>query len=118
MMTATLDWAAAMAAFAGMSGLCLAMDKHGEKALPRAPSLPWQRGLYWGGWAMLLLSLAMGVVQWGAVFGPVIWTGMLSLVVGCLALVLTYRVRWAPGLGIASLVLTLILAVSAWCVQA
>lgn len=80
--------------YAGMAGLCLAMDRHHAQVWrTKAPSR--QRLLRLAGWALLALAVWPCVEVWGSAVGPVVWFGMLSVGAFVLVLLLPYRPRLA-----------------------
>lgn len=88
---------ALLLSYAGMAGLCLAMDRHhaqvwGHDATPAACS-----GLRLAGWLLLAAALLPCVWGWGGSVGTVVWLGFLSA--GALGVVgvLSYAPRWAAG---------------------
>lgn len=66
----------ALIAFAGFAALCLAMPKHFQALLGRAPGPGQPRLLRASGWLMLLVSLALGVQARGWAHGLVEWTAV------------------------------------------
>jgi hypothetical protein len=80
--------------YAGMVGLCLAMDRHHAQALgAKAPRR--QRLLRWAGWLLLALALWPCLQIWGGAVGPVVWCGMLSVGAFAVVLLLPYFPRVA-----------------------
>jgi hypothetical protein len=82
--------AAVALGFAGFSALALAMNRHHQQVLKRAPSTAHARGLRATGWILLSLSLVCCVMGWGASVGPVVWFGLLSADAIAVVLLLTY----------------------------
>lgn len=64
--------------YAGMAGLCLAMDRHHGQVWGRdaPPAARW--GLRAVGTLLLALALCPCLVAWGATVGVVVWLGFLS----------------------------------------
>lgn len=80
--------------YAGMAGLCLAMDRHHSQVWKaKAPTR--QRLLRVAGWLLLALAVWPCVQIWGGAVGPVVWCGMLSVGAFTLVLLLPYRPRIA-----------------------
>lgn len=94
-------------AYTGMTGLCLAMDRHQAHVWGRDPSPAARRGLRGAGWALLALALLPCLATWGASVGIVAWFACLSA--GALLLVglLPYAPRATPALGVLSALLAL-----------
>jgi hypothetical protein len=98
--------------YAGMAGLCLAMDRHHSQVWKaKAPNR--QRLLRVAGWLLLALAVWPCVLIWDGAVGPVVWCGMLSVGAFVLVLLLPYRPRIAAllaavaaGAGLPVLLLT------------
>ncbi|MDC8758710.1 DUF3325 domain-containing protein [Janthinobacterium fluminis] len=79
-------WSALALSYAGMAGLCLAMDRHHGQVWGRDAAPPRRRGLRAGGALLLALSLWACVTAWSGSVGFVAWLGVLAagalLVVG------------------------------------
>lgn len=84
--------------YAGMAGLCLAMDRHHAQVWKRDASTPARWGLRTLGWLLLALALLPSVSAWGATVGVVVWLGFLSAGALLLALLLPYAARPATAL--------------------
>lgn len=80
--------------YAGLSGLCLAMNRHHQQVWARKAAAR-QHGLRIAGWLLLALALWPCVLAWGAAVGVVLWLGWLALAGLLLVLVLPYRPRSA-----------------------
>ncbi|WP_437879793.1 DUF3325 domain-containing protein [Pseudomonas sp. LRF_L74] len=89
--------------YAGMGGLCLAMDRHHTQVwTKKSPHL--QRLLRVVGWALLVLALWPCIRAWGPSVGVVNWIGFLSASAFALVLMLPYWPRSAALLaGVATL---------------
>ena len=112
-MTLTLAATLAIAlCYAGMAGLCLAMDRHHSQVWKhKAPTR--QRLLRVAGGLLLAVAVWPCVLIWGGAVGPVVWLGMLSVGAFALVLLLPYRPRTAAllaaiaaGAGLPTLLLT------------
>ncbi|WP_211165797.1 DUF3325 domain-containing protein [Azoarcus sp. TTM-91] len=109
-------FAALLLCYAGMTALCLAMDRHHNQVLRRAPAASARQGFRWAGWLLLALAVVPCAWAWGLSIGVIAWFGFLSA--GALALVfmLPYGPRFAAMLGagsvVASLLMMLIVKVS------
>lgn len=79
--------------YAGLSALCMAMDRHHQQARQRSGSALELRVLRIVGWLLLTLSLVACLFDWGAGVGPVMWLGMLSASAVLLVLLLPYVPR-------------------------
>ena len=64
--------------YAGLSGLCLAMNRHHQQVWARKAAAR-QHGLRIAGWLLLALALWPCVLAWGAAVGMVLWLGWLAL---------------------------------------
>ncbi|CDG81380.1 DUF3325 domain-containing protein [Janthinobacterium agaricidamnosum] len=99
-MTLAMAISSALAlAYAGMAGLCLAMDRHHRQVWGGEPAPAARRGLRGAGWLLLLIALWPCIAVWGTSVGIVAWLGFLSA--GALLLVglLPYAPRLTPVLG-------------------
>lgn len=80
--------------FAGLSALCLAMDRHHRAIFLGSPSRRRARALRVAGWCGIGAAFAAAVITADWNFGPVQWLGSLTgaalLVVG----LVSYRPRW------------------------
>ncbi|GJD30217.1 hypothetical protein PMNALOAF_1461 [Methylobacterium adhaesivum] len=89
--------------FAGLSALCLAMDRHHRAIFRVAPSRRQARALRGAGWCGIAASFAAAVILADWNFGPVQWLGSLTgaalLVVG----LVSYRPRWIRPAALAAL---------------
>ncbi|CAK17248.1 DUF3325 domain-containing protein [Pseudomonas entomophila] len=103
----------ALIGFAGFAGLCLAMEKHFNELLGRKPTAVQLRGLRFGGWALLLLSLVLAVYGRGWALGLVEWIAVLMAGVTVWVFGLPYQPRLLLGLAAASLLLGPLLALLA-----
>jgi hypothetical protein len=83
-------------AYAGMAGLCLAMDRHHNQVWRRDAAPAMARRLRGGGALLLALALWPCLAGWGASVGALLWLGALSA--GALALppLLAYAPRLVP----------------------
>lgn len=87
--------------FAGLTGLALAMKKHGSGlALPARLQPGAIRAL---GWALLGLAAAIAVWRFGPGMGMTVWIGQLSVAATALVLLISWRPALAPGLALAAL---------------
>lgn len=99
--TLTTPTAAVMAfalSYAGMAGLCLAMDRHHAQVWKRDASASTRWGLRTGGLLLLALAIVPSVAAWGATVGVVVWLGFLSAGALLLAGLLPYAPRAASVL--------------------
>lgn len=90
------------AAYCGLTGLSLAMNRHHQDVFGQAPSALRARLLRAGGWVSLALSLAACLFQQGWAFGSVLWVGLLAAAGYALVLLHTYRPRWIPRVAVAA----------------
>ena len=84
--------------YAGMAGLCLAMDRHHAQVWKRDASVRTRWGLRTGGWLLLALAIVPCIAAWGATVGVVVWLGFLSAGALLLAGLLPYAPRAASVL--------------------
>ncbi|TBU96577.1 DUF3325 domain-containing protein [Stutzerimonas kirkiae] len=72
---------------AGFAALALAMERHCKHLLRRSLPPPWPALLYWSGWALLAVALALALLAppWRWSMGLVVWLGWLSLAAAGLA---------------------------------
>ena len=80
--------------YAGLSALCLAMDRHYADLHGRGaePPAPLRRRLRWTGWLALAAALAWAMHSAGYGYGLVAWVGCLT---GC-GLLLIWLLPYAP----------------------
>jgi len=79
----------------GFFALALATERWAEHLLRRVPAPPWRHLARAVGWALLALSLALGVAQFGTGVGITLWLGWLSI--AALALVFAFpKWPWQP----------------------
>lgn len=87
--------AAVTLAYAGMTGLSLAMPRHYEQVTGRRVLPPSRRYTFRIlGWLLLILAAVSCIQAWGAAVGTVIWFGFLT--VGGLLIILL--LPWLPRL--------------------
>lgn len=91
------------AVYAGMTGLCLSMERHYRQVFKNAPVVSRQRLLYCSGWLLLTLAFVYSLKAWGTTFGPIAWFGLLAAVTGVLVILLSYRDRIALALALLGL---------------
>lgn len=93
-------------AYAGFTGLCLAMERHHEQVfgVRRIPRLR-RLGLTSGGWLLLAGSLLPLLTAQGAGAGITLWLGLLTAAALALALLLSYAPRRVPAVTLAFAVL-------------
>lgn len=101
-----------MLCYAGMSALCLAMDRHQRQLLGYETGERPRRHLRIVGAAVLLLALSPCIWLWHGGVGTLAWIGLLGLAALLLAAMLSYAVRQVMRL--ASVCLVLGLAGSVW----
>lgn len=85
-------------AYAGMAGLCLAMDRHHAQVWQRDAPPVLRRMLQTAGWALVALAVVPCLQAWGGSVGTVLWLGWLSAGALALVLLLSYRPRLAAAL--------------------
>ncbi|MFC7335415.1 DUF3325 domain-containing protein [Rhodocista pekingensis] len=100
-----------LTAFAGFVLLALTMDRHGAQLLTRPLPRRLHRPGALAGWALLVLSAAIGVEGWGWGTGLTLWSGSAAIAATALAGVLAYRPRLALyGAALAPVALLALLA--------
>ena len=87
-------------AYAGFTGLCLAMRRHHRQIRGRDASRTARSGLRFVGWLCLASSLAPCLVVWDAAVGTVAWFGVLSAAGFGLAFSLPYAPRAAAAFAV------------------
>lgn len=87
---------------AGLIGICLAMPKHFSQVWQRKPSSSERAALRVFGWLGLIGSVLQCAATRGIGLGLVFACAALTLVGLALALLLTYRPRLVPALGLAT----------------
>lgn len=93
-----MEWTASFLVFAlcyaGLSCLCLAMDRHYADLHGRGTEPPplLRRRLQWAGWLALAFGLAWAMHTAGAGYGTVVWVGSLT----CCGLLLIWLLPYAP----------------------
>lgn len=78
---------------AGLSGVCLAMDRHYRQVCQRPASPVRTQTLRFGGWLLLVLSLLACMRSSGASAGAVLWFGVLSTSAAAIVVMLAYAPR-------------------------
>jgi hypothetical protein len=101
--------------YAGLSGLCLAMDRHHQQVLQRRGSAVWTRSLRAIGWVLLALSGLCCVVGWGVSVGVVAWSGILSAAALAIVVLLSYAPRAVARGAVSAAAIGLVMMV--WVVQ-
>lgn len=93
---------ALLLSYAGMAGLCLAMDRHHAQVWGRDATAAARWGLRVVGGALLAAAVLPCVGGWGGSVGSVVWLGFLS--VGALLVVvgLSYAPRVAARAAVAA----------------
>lgn len=84
--------------YAGMAGLCLAMDRHHDQVWGRDASPLLRRLLRIAGTVLLAGGFFLCLGAWGGAIGPVVWVGFLSAGALSLVLLLPYAPRFASVL--------------------
>ncbi|SNR79911.1 Protein of unknown function [Methylobacillus rhizosphaerae] len=79
-------------ALASFAAFALSMEKHGRELTGRDLSVGLRKGMYWLGWGLLAVALAIGVAGWHWNIGPVIWLGWLSIV----GVAIAFLMPWWP----------------------
>ena len=87
---------------AGLSALCLAMDRHRQQVLNTRGAPSWSKILRALGWTLLALACVYSVIGWGTSVGFVALLGMLSLSALIVVLLLTYMPRFVFRCGVAA----------------
>jgi hypothetical protein len=81
--------------YAGMAGLCLAMDRHHGQVWGRDASPTLRHVLRALGTVLLAGGFLLCMGAWGGAIGPVVWVGFLSAGALALVLLLPYAPRFA-----------------------
>ncbi|BBK29494.1 uncharacterized protein DUF3325 [Stella humosa] len=89
-MTGTLAF---LLALAGLSGLCLAMDRHHRDRFGRASGRARRRLMQGLGWAGLAGSAALSILAWGWAIGPVAWFALATPA----GLAIVFALPWLPA---------------------
>lgn len=84
--------------YAGMAGLCLAMDRHHGQVWGRDAPATLRRVLRVIGALLLAGGFACCIAAWGGAIGPVAWMGFLSAGAIALVTLLPYAPRVASWL--------------------
>lgn len=92
-------------AYAGMTSLCLAMERHHAQVWGRHAARRAVPALRAAGWLLLALAIVPCVGAWGAAAGVVLWLGCLSAGALLLAGLLPYWPRCAVALAFALVLL-------------
>jgi len=95
-------------AHAGMTALCLAMDRHYVSLFGQAPTPLRRRCLRWAGGLLLLLSIFAMIQAYGMAIGFVIAICVTSIAGLCLIFLLPYAPRAAASLGLAAAAVALV----------
>lgn len=98
----------------GFALLCLAMERHHEDALGRAPNRRRQQGLR----ALALLAgLASTWTLWGRADWGLAWAGwsaQLSLGAVAVVALATWRANWLPAVSLAAATVATLLSLAGW----
>lgn len=96
-------------AYAGMTALCLAMEKHYVQAM-RGADLPAGRKkcLKVMGWSLLALGILSSIHGWNPTIGIVVWSGFVSVAAISVVLVLSYFPTQVVQIGASALVMGLL----------
>lgn len=107
--------ASIMAAFclsyAGLTALCLAMNRHQLQVWRRAAAPGAARMLRVAGWVLVGGALFPCVWGWGAGIGVVAWFGFLSAAALALVFLLPYLPRFSAGLALPALLAGVLLSI-------
>ncbi|MCB5190922.1 DUF3325 domain-containing protein [Methylobacillus arboreus] len=76
----------------GFAALAVSMEKHGRQLTGRDLPEKKRRLVYWLGWVLLALALAVGVGGWHWNIGPVVLVGWLSVA----GMALAFTMPWWP----------------------
>jgi hypothetical protein len=100
-------------AYAGMTGLSLAMDRHWRqlRAAAYGPAVGERRLARFLGWILLAGSAWLAVIGHGVAAGAVLWLGVLSVAGLVLVMLLSYAPRWAFRLALAACCVPMLLLV-------
>lgn len=91
-------------AISGMTGLCLAQQRHFRQARPSSVlSAGRQNMLRWSGWTLLVCSAWPSAAALGAGTGLTLWFGALTTAALLPVLLLSYAPLWVSRLGMLAL---------------
>lgn len=77
--------------YAGMTALCLSMEKHYAQAMRSADLSPGRKKcLKILGWGLLALGILSSIYGWSPTIGVVVWSGFVSVAAISIVLVLSY----------------------------
>ncbi|MBP0494966.1 DUF3325 domain-containing protein [Roseomonas indoligenes] len=97
-------------AYAGFTGLCLAMERHHEQVFGTRRVPPMRGSLFRGaGWLLLVISLLVSVLGAGPVLGILLWAGLLTAAALLLALLLAFTPRAAAAVALSPFPVALLL---------
>lgn len=99
-------------AYAGLTALCLAMDRHHRQVWQRVPAPGLRIGLRVLGSSLLAAAFTACVDTAGASIGSVSWFGVLSAAGLLLVFLLPYAPRFAAGLSLLAAPATLLALVA------
>ena len=85
--------------YLGMLGLNLAMDKHAKAVLKQALSPLQAKISQLTGWGFIVLGFVLAMRIWGGAVGLCVAFGALTVVLGLLIFLQSYRPRWSWYLG-------------------
>lgn len=92
-MTVAPGVAALALCYAGMSAICLSMDRHYRRVWQKPGSRERLRVLRAGGWLVVALSVVDCMRSWGTGTGLIVWFGLLSVASAVIVLTLSYAPR-------------------------
>ena len=78
--------------------MALAMFSHFRDSFKRSSTTIQSRGLYWAGWAILVLSYYAGISSLGFAYGSILFIGILSFAGLLVILTASYRPKSLPHL--------------------
>jgi hypothetical protein len=81
-------------ALAGFLLFALATDEHHQRRLGRRPDAGTRRRMRLAAWVSSVAALPPAIMAHGAVFGPILWAGMLMLSAGIVFLALNLSPAW------------------------
>ena len=110
-----MTWLSLALAYAGLTGLCLAMERHHEQVFQTRRIPPWRgRLLRAAGWLLLAASLVAAVSDTGWALGIVLWAGSLTAAALLLTVLLPYSPRAAATAALSPLPVALLTLVQTW----
>lgn len=75
----------------GIMGLNLSIERHAKASFSEEIPKKYLRFFYYLGWLFLCIALYLSVTEWGIGIGLTAWFGVLTVIVGLIVFIQSYR---------------------------